>query len=498
MGGGGSGRGVLRCRGVTALRPVVCNHADEAAPNRGSRLLDAFERAVSAADRLDEGVELGTIPRRLIPGAWAALKLAVVALGSPVLGPWVGIRAGRNHRAVKAIIERFPEVIDEVLAGRQPDYPLARIGQVDSGQRWFIASDLHRFVPGLLDWPNRQGSGAIYEAALDEYAGRGWGLIENGDIEEYWLVGGSAYGVVYDVARMVAAVVGGAAGRRLRSAVYREHLRRIVENYRSTFTRVSEGFHEPGRFVRVVGNHDDVYQDDSIARMLQEEFPGLRPVDFVVMRSPEGDPVGVVMHGHQVDGWCGPAVPNAISRFTSSLGSAVCDLPFIAAEPGLPGPGDTRALLECGARNRLTRVNGLVGATSGFDSLDEVSLFEAARRWWVRNGNDLVGGPILVAGHTHIPLSSPSSPKGGSWWRYLNAGSGIAHELVTGVEWDGSASAEDPTVKLVGWGYGIPGRGGAGFAGRRESAEGDGGGVVRYVLERSGVDGMLSARPASL
>ncbi len=497
---GGAVGWALLCWGVTVASDAGRVIGEAAAPAAESaRILRAFAKAVSLADRLDGEADSGRISPRLIPGTWAALKLALITLGSPLLGPWVGIRAARNHRAVKVIIERFPEVIDEILAGRQPDYPLARVARVDAGRRWFVVSDLHRFVPGFLDWPTRQGSVEVYEAALDVYASRGWGLIENGDIEEYWLVGGSAYGVVYDLGRMVAAAIGGAAGRRLRSAVYGEHFRRIVQNNRPTFTRVREGFHDRGRFVRVVGNHDDIYEDDSLAQLLQHELPGLRPVDFVVMEDPSGDPVGLVMHGHQVDGWCGPAIPNRIARFTSSLGSAICDLPLTSSEPGLPRPEDTRALLDGRARNCLTRVNGLTGATSGFESLDEVRLFEAARRWWGRDGSDLTGGPIVVAGHTHIPLSSPSSPQGGSWSRYLNSGSGITCELVTGVEWDGSGDAADPSVRLVGWAYDErSGTSGAVRAPGADAALASDRQVVRYVLERAGPDGRLAASRGEL
>lgn len=423
-------------------------------------LVTTWRRALVLADQLDATAAAGADPTapRPLPAVWAGCKLALIALASPLLGVWVGSRAAVNHRRMKALTTAFPAMLDDVLAGRPTSFPVARVARVDAGARWFISSDLHRMPPGRLDWPARQGAASLYDGALDHYAAQGWGLIENGDIEDYWLVGGSAYGVVYDIARMVAGVLPGGAGAALGRAVATEHLRRIVDHYRPTVERVRDGFHAPGRFVRVTGNHDDVYEDPVLAGLLGTVFPGLAPVDFVVLA--DGDqPVGLVFHGHQTDGWNGPAVPNLVARFTTSLASALHDQPLEALAPGLPRPVDTLHLLQGRARNRLTRVNGLTGATTGLDSLDEVLLFEACRRRWGQGpGPDLDGGPWIILGHTHIPLLAPRSPAdGGRWSRYANSGSGITYELVTGVEWDGTADPRSPEVHLVGW---VPGAGG--------------------------------------
>lgn len=411
----------------------------------------AWRRLLGLADALDDAAALGRWSPRLVPATWASLKLATMALTSPALGAWVGYRSTVNHRRVKELSSVFPEILEAILDDTDHGFPVARVHRADAARRWVLASDLHRAPAGHLDWPARQCSRALYDQALDHYAAGGWGLIENGDIEDYWLVGGSAYGAVYDLARMVAALLPGRAGAALRHEIRAEHFRRIVANYAETYGRIRTGYHQVGRFIRVTGNHDDVYEEPRAAGLLHEEFPGLPVVDFVVLED-EGHPVGLVFHGHQTDGWNGSAVSNRVARFTTSLGSALHDQPLPGLAPGLPTAGDTLHLVEGRLRNRLTRVNGITGATIGLDSLDEVLLFEAARRRWGSGAGDLDGGPWVVLGHTHIPLAAPEHPRdGGRWRRYVNIGSGITYELVSLVEWDGERDPRNPAVRLVGW-----------------------------------------------
>jgi hypothetical protein len=412
----------------------------------------AWDRLVGQADRLDRVAAEGRCSPRLVPGAWATLKLAAMAIASPALGAWLGGRAAYNHHRAKELTHRLPEILEAVMAGSPAAFPLARVQRIDAGGRWFVSSDLHRAPAGHLDWPGRQGARDVYDGALDHYAAAGWGLIENGDIEDFWLAGGSAYGVCYEIGRMVAALLPDRVGAVLRDAIVREHLRRIVANYHATYGRVSTGFHAEGRYVRVTGNHDDCYEDPPACAALAEHLPGLVPCDFAVLEH-GGEAVGLVFHGHQTDAWNGPALPNHIARFTTSLGAALHDQCAVALAPGLPTPGDSRHLLEGRARNRLTRVNGLLGANTGLDSLDEVLVFESIRGAWGRPGEpDLDAGPWVILGHTHIPLAAPAHPvDGGRWLRYCNAGSGITHQVITGVEWDGTLDPRSPDVRLVGW-----------------------------------------------
>ena len=48
----------------------------------------------------------------------------------------------------------------------------------------------------------------LYPTVLRGYADDGWHLIENGDVEDFWMVGGSTWGTVYDLARLTNGLAG--------------------------------------------------------------------------------------------------------------------------------------------------------------------------------------------------------------------------------------------------------------------------------------------------
>lgn len=427
-------------------------------PPLGERVARRYAAAAARADRLDHAHRRRS-PRALTPGhpglpaaAWASVRLVAVGLVSPVLGAVVVGSAYRHARRVNRLIERYPGIIDAVGAGRAPDYRASRVERAPAAARYFIASDLHRCVPGTVDWPAHQNTTGLYEVALDFYAAGEWGLVENGDVEDFWLVGGSSYGVVYDVFRLLGHAWPGRAGTTLRRTVDREHLRRIVANNASVYARIQEGFHAFGRYHRLVGNHDDVFLDPDLVDALGDVHPGLRVGDFLVLVPEVGPASGVVTHGHHADAWNGPG-QSALGKLGTWLGSALLDAPF-AGNPGLPEPSDTDTLLGGRLPALLTAV-GRLGANRDLYSLDEVRLFDAFRRHaGLPRGTDDHTGPWLLLGHTHLPLHHPVDPATrATWTRYGNSGAGIFHECVTGLEWDGTADPAHPTVRLVAWRY---------------------------------------------
>jgi hypothetical protein len=307
-----------------------------------------------------------------------------------------------------------------------------------------MSSDLHRFVRGANDWPGRQGTKQLYEAALDHYAGAGWSLVENGDVEDFWLVGGSTYGAAYDGARLAAGVLARMDGGRLRRHVAGEHLRRVVANNEGIYERIADRFHRHGRYHRLVGNHDDCYLDDEMLHHLRSVLPGLDVHDLLVLDRP-GGAAGVVAHGHHTDTWNTPR-RSGLGRLGTWTGSAVNDTTLVSSSPGLPTPGQTSALLDVERVGRLTEVDTRTG-TNGLYTLDEEGLFRSFRE---RYGS---GGPYLILGHTHLPLASPlgASSDVDRWDRYVNSGCGVLHEMVTGVEWDGGDDPDRPDVRVVAW-----------------------------------------------
>jgi hypothetical protein len=443
---------------------------------RGSILDRAYVRAAAVADRVDER-HTRRSPLALTPGhagavaaTWGTLKLATVALLSPIAGPIVLAGAARGTRHVVALTLRYPGMVRDLVEGRPIEYAADRVARAPARARYFVSSDLHRCVPGTVDWTHHQGTAGLYDAVLDYYADREWSLVENGDVEDFWLSGGSTYGVVYDVFRLASFAAGKAkraVGRRgagthadASAGIAVHHLRRIVANNRRTYDRIDQRFHRYGRYHRLVGNHDDVFLDPAMVEALGEVHHGIAVNDFLLLVDDADDrAVGVVTHGHHTDGWNMP-FRSALGRLGTWLGSALLDVPF-ASNPGIPDLEESSRLLEGRLPDVLTRVSRRFGANRELYSLDEILLFDAWRsEWSPADGavDELAESravePWLLLGHTHVPLVRPLDPESGAAWsRYANSGSGIFYECLTGVEWDGTTDPANPSVRLVGWRY---------------------------------------------
>jgi hypothetical protein len=129
-------------------------------------------------------------------------KAAVSLAGAPVGISAMAVAARRAQRITLERITRYPEHLHAIARGERSPLPARRTRRVPSDARIVITSDLHRCIPGRLDWPARQATKSLYHRVLSGYAEDEWHLIENGDVEDYWMVGGSTWGAVYDVARL--------------------------------------------------------------------------------------------------------------------------------------------------------------------------------------------------------------------------------------------------------------------------------------------------------
>lgn len=412
-------------------------------------LLDGAGRLADGLDHA-RGVPVEPLPRVPRPGApatlWAMTKAAASVAGLPVTLPALAVLARRAQQIALARIERFPDQLIALAEGRVGPLPGSRVRRVSSDRRIVITSDLHRCIPGRLDWPARQQTKDLYRRALEHYADDDWTLLENGDVEDFWMVGGSTWGAVYDVARLAGAAAGPFADEPRRELV-KEHLDRIVENNAALYRLIHEGFGADDRYLRTMGNHDDVYLDPALAAHLASHLPGTEVLDAVVLGRPDRDAAdgvegveAVVMHGHLTDAWNGPGLA-ALGRAVTWWATGLDDLPLPGARDDLPAEF-TPAKVLGGGRNRLISVDPRFGGNRRGDSLDEVRLF--AR---LADTSPEDGWPWLLFGHTHFPVLRPLDPAGTAV-RYANSGSGVLHGGVTALEWD----PEDPDrVRLVLW-----------------------------------------------
>lgn len=402
---------------------------------------EALRRLMALADRDDErrGARVAAGEPGVVAEAWASAKAALVALGSPIVAGALGVQAMRATQEIRSRIRTWPDTLAALAPGADG------VGSLPATGRYVITSDLHRTPAGGADVPTAQGTVPIYEAMLDHYAGAAWALVENGDVEDFWIAGGSTYGVAYDLARAFAMPARGGRRRWTPTEVYGEHLRRTVRHYAGVYRRIEEGFHAEGRYVRLIGNHDDVYVDPEVAAHLDAVHPGLEVHEYLVLTE-DDETVGIVTHGHQMDSWNALDLA-ALGRFGTWFGSTITDLPVLDVRPGFPGPEVSELLLSGEHPNLLTRVSPRLGANRDLYSLDEVWLLDAFRERWAPGSE-----PWLVLGHTHLPVSGARVPgRDDRWERYVNSGSAVTHQLVTAVEWDGSVPGTDPVVQLVAW-----------------------------------------------
>lgn len=411
----------------------------------------ALERLGRWADELDHvrsrptdlGADTGPGPAAT---SWAVAKAAVAMLAAPVSVPVLAVGARMTTAACRNRIADYPAHLRAVAEGRPPLLPAPRTLRAPADRRFVITSDLHRCIPGRLDWPERQRTKRLYARVLEQYAADGWDLLENGDVEDYWMVGGSTWGAVYDMAGLAGAATG-PLGADARRGVLREHLDRIVDNNADIYRVLRDGFCAEGRYWRTMGNHDDVYADRELAAHLGRHLPGTEIADTVLLTRPGcGDADGVdgvaavVAHGHLTDSWNGPGFAR-LGRTVTWLATGLDDLPYLPQVDGLPDEESLEVLLGGGARNRLITVDPRFGGNRRGDSLDEQRLF---RR--LADHRPAVDWPWLAFGHTHFPMLRPLDTDGQPV-RYANSGCGVLEGAFTALEWD----PVDEEFHLVVW-----------------------------------------------
>jgi len=403
--------------------------------------------------RLDAANGNSDAPRSVQPGVpatvWAFTRSAVTVVGAPLAAPAMAIAALRTAQIARRRIEAFPEHLRALAEDRPSPLIEERTARLPAGERYLITSDLHRCVAGRLDWPAAQGVKALYPRVLERYLDEGWHLIENGDVEDFWMVGGSTWGAIYDVAGLLEQ-----AGSTLRpgagtSATVVEHLDRIVANNHDTY-EVLRGYAADGRYHRTMGNHDDAFALDEVAARLRDHVPGTDVVDTIMLTRagsvPADGVAGIeafVSHGHLTDSWNGPGFATLGRMLTETL-TSLGDLPGRGSRPdeGLPAGVGIDRLLE-GGWNRLITLDARFGGNRRFDSLDEQRLF-------ARLAQDAPEGgwPWILHGHTHYPMLQPLD-RDGRPVRYANSGCGVLDGGFTALEWD-PADPERP-VSLVVW-----------------------------------------------
>ena len=438
----------------------------------GAALAKGLEDLVDAVEAVTEWIvdKVGDLAEwvldDLLPFVHGLIKLAVVLAILMYTAPAFLLAMFICTQIANVYGEEYGTVLRAILHGYDRYEEMYRIRRLPSAGKYVIVSDLHRYAPGDLDIPTQQDDVRLYQGVLEHYAKGAWSLIENGDVEDFWLRGGSSWGVAYDIAGGFTGAAGDVALEAGLGGIAELHLAKVAGNphYSRVYAMLQTLYHKEGRYFRTAGNHDDVYRSTEMVAALGRYFPGIGVDDFIVFETPAANPIGMVAHGHQTDAWNSGAC-SFLGRFTTSVVSAINDVLPDSKELGVPGPASVE-LWDGVGTNTLTDVSPLIGVTLATDSLDEPNLHDT---YVDAFGSD---GPWLILGHTHAPrIDAWDDDRDHNWARYLNDGAVLFPQMLTAVEWDGTADPANPTLTLVAWRYGAAA-----------------GTITRGVITRSGDD----------
>jgi hypothetical protein len=352
----------------------------------------------------------------LIKLPWVIAKLigGLIALGIC----WITSKFTQPEevKVIQAITEHHPRVLDDF-----------RIARLPVEEKYVVFSDIHMFVKGDFDFYNNNRNSAIHQWLLAKYTNDGYHLIDNGDIEDFWMRGGSIRGHILDVADILPypyfynAYINQSA-----SSALQLHAFNIFIDNPATYMAVNDGFVAQDRYTRTIGNHDDVWDNEDMLPVFDIVYDS--PVvahDYILLdNSQTNETEFVIAHGHQSDIWnmqlcdfAGKAVTEAFCALTElSVGLIGKIKKFYETrdkwESELQGNGFD---------NELHRMESL-----GFkQSLDEVELYEELEDIY---GNSL-RQPYLILGHTHHVKHNAGAPY--TWYEYSNSGTtGMWEEIV--------------------------------------------------------------------
>jgi hypothetical protein len=334
---------------------------------------------------------------------------------------------------LRGIAEHRPRLMDEFNVSRRP-----------VTAKYAVFSDVHMYTEGDLDFFNNRGNAAIYRHALDWYDKNGFALIENGDVEDFWMRGYASTALMDTVTEQLpwpfySGAFEEAASRSAMSA----HAFNIFANNAEVYSDVRTKFHDRGRYVRLLGNHDDAWEDSDVQEIINLIYPGVVVNDYCTLDDPfTRNGIVVLAHGHQSDIFNMPMCAFAGKALTS-VAARLHRLSFGAVN--LFGEDRSKwvgKLRDPGLDNELQDIN-IVKLVS----FSEKDLYDDLEDMY----GDSRSQPFLVLGHTHNPKDEAGIPlfmfePEWNWDEYANSGTtGMWESICFGLEID------YPSVKVIAW-----------------------------------------------
>jgi hypothetical protein len=275
--------------------------------------------------------------------------------------------------------------------------------------KYVIFSDLHMCA---LPWPEDRYdyfyyNRGLYTDILNHYLEKGYTLIENGDIEDYW-----GY---LSVAENVAEIT---HMNGLECEWLDEWWQNTIEDYKGHYV-LRKQFHEKGRYVRIRGNHDNLWHcEDMLNKYLRSEVPDLEVYETALI----GDKY-MVLHGHQVDKY------NRDSTFgigynLSYLGITAESLEIFGYNLDFDIYGKKKP--EEGWKGDPPNQNHLYSYT--VDKGNTTGMTANSEKYADLSEKVFGKGMSIVAGHVHGPKFQPNGSN------TYNTGCGVYEGVIYGVE----------------------------------------------------------------
>ncbi len=413
---------------------------------------DAVDWLTNAAEKVYDFIVEEAIPyivslTKIIPAAVRLLGAIVVL---PLCYLYKEIFGEEEATVIQGIANGEPRLIEEFNIARLP-----------SNQKYAVFSDIHMFVDGDLDFFNNSGNSKIYRSALGWYSTQGYHLIENGDVEDFWMRGGSSKGLILTLSDPLPWPYYSDAFESIafRSANQAHAFGLFISND-ATYATIRALFHDRGKYTKMIGNHDDVWSDPAMDPIIQALYPGISVNDYCVLyNNYSGEAESILAHGHQSDIFNTPMC-NFAGKAATDFASHLHEVTFGEINMFSRTQGDWgKEWNDKGFINELSEIDMLE-----FKSFSEYDLYEDLENIY----GDSLSQPYLILGHTHQPKNESGIPRWmyydqWDWKEYSNSGTtGMWEGVVVGLE------IENSNVNVIAW---------------KNEADGS---IARYSLERSG------------
>lgn len=403
---------------------------------------DAVDWLVEAAEKVYDFVVEEAIPYivSLIEFIPAVIKALGALLVLPLCYLYKEIFGDEEATVIQGIAAHEPRLMEEF-----------RVASIPVNRKYVVFSDVHMYVEGDLDFFNNNGNSDIYKAALQWYSRQGYHLIENGDMEDFWMRGGSSKGLILTISGQLPwPYYSGLFESSAFRAANQAHALNVFINNANTYAEIRTLFHDKGKYTRLIGNHDDVWADPTMEPIIQLFYPGIVVNDYCTLeRQDTGETEAILAHGHQSDIFNTPMCSFAGKALTN-FASIMHELTFGAWNMFSTSKEDwEKEWNDKGFSNELTEMNLLE-----FVSFSEYDLYKGVENIYGNSPSQ----PYLILGHTHHPKDDAGIPswmyrEQWNWDKYSNSGTGGMWEgIVVGLE------VEYPDVRVVAWKKGGDGR----------------------------------------